>query len=127
MIPILGPLPPPAVDVRPWLLIFLLISLTGAFCTLFYIALGYYASIRASRKLFFAMLFRLCRAPIRFFDITPLGRVLNRFVSDFGTVDGEAKPLQHNKTADAMQVLLIILLERHSRDFLPSAAVSPLS
>ena len=91
--PILEPLPPPAIDVRPWLLIFLVISLSGASSVLFYIALGYYASIRASRKLFFAMLFRLCGAPIRFFDITPLGRVLNRFVSDFGTVDGESKSL----------------------------------
>jgi ABC transporter transmembrane region len=89
VVPILEPLPPPAVNVKPWLLIFFIISLTGGFSTLFYIGLGYYASIRASRKLFFAMLFRLCRAPIRFFDMTPLGRVLNRFVSDFGTVDGE--------------------------------------
>lgn len=87
--PILEALPAPGVDVRPWLLIFLVITLTGAFAMLIYMGLGYYASIRASRQLFFSMLFRLCRAPIRFFDITPLGRVLNRFVSDFGTVDGE--------------------------------------
>jgi ABC-type multidrug transport system fused ATPase/permease subunit len=87
--PILGSLPSPALDVKPWLWIFLVITLTGAISELFYIGLGYYASIRASRSLFFAMLFRLCRAPMRFFDITPMGRVLNRFVSDFGTVDGE--------------------------------------
>jgi ABC-type multidrug transport system fused ATPase/permease subunit len=88
-VPILEPLPPPALNVRPWLLIFLIISLAGAFSTLFYIAIGYYASLRASRKLFQAMLFRLARAPSRFFDVTPMGRVLNRFVSDFNTVDGE--------------------------------------
>ncbi|KAF8583414.1 pleiotropic drug resistance ABC transporter [Ramaria rubella] len=86
--PILEHLPPPAENVRPWLLIFLVISLSGAFSVLFYIALGYYASLRASRRLFVAMLFRLSHAPIRFFDITPMGRVLNRFVTDFGTVDG---------------------------------------
>ena len=95
--PILQPLPAPAVDVGPWLLIFLVITITGALASLVYIGLGYYASLRASRKLFFAMLFRLCRAPIRFFDITPMGRVLNRFVSDFGTVDGELAFLPHGE------------------------------
>ncbi|KAF8522635.1 P-loop containing nucleoside triphosphate hydrolase protein, partial [Hysterangium stoloniferum] len=85
---ILSHLPPPAVNVRPWLLILFLISITGAISELVSIALGYITSIRASRKLFRTMLFRLCRAPIRFFDITPMGRVLNRFVTDFGTIDG---------------------------------------
>lgn len=88
-IPILERLPPPSVNVLPWLLIFLTVCLLGAFSTLVYIALGYYTSLKASRQLFRAMLFRLCRAPIRFFDVTPLGRVLNRFVTDFGTIDGK--------------------------------------
>ncbi|KAL1739961.1 hypothetical protein HDZ31DRAFT_20024, partial [Schizophyllum fasciatum] len=81
-------LPPPAEDVKPWLMIYLYISLIGAFAVLLYIALGYYAGLQASRALFRALLTRLARAPGRFFDTTPVGRILNRFTTDINTIDG---------------------------------------
>ncbi|KAJ6621075.1 pleiotropic drug resistance ABC transporter [Mycena sp. CBHHK59/15] len=81
-------LPSPDVDVKPWLMIYLDISLAGAFSVLFYIALGYYASLQASRSLFLSLLRRLTRAPARFFDVTPIGRILNRFTTDINTIDG---------------------------------------
>ena len=34
------------------------------------------------------MLNRLSKAPARFFDVTPIGRILNRFTTDINTVDG---------------------------------------
>ena len=81
-------LPDPEDDAVPWLMLYTWISLAGALATLAYIALGYFASLQASRKLFNAMLSRLIRAPSRFFDVTPIGRILNRFTSDIGVVDG---------------------------------------
>lgn len=81
-------LPPPDSDVRPWLMMYLYISLTGASSVMLYIALGYYASLQASRSLFIALLNRLTRAPARFFDVTPIGRILNRFTTDMNTIDG---------------------------------------
>lgn len=81
-------LPPPAINVKPWLTIYLYISLAGAFSVLCYIALGYYASLQASRSLFNSLLRRLTRAPARFFDVTPIGRILNRFTTDINTIDG---------------------------------------
>ena len=72
-------LPSPDVDVKPWLMVYFYISLAGAISVLVYIGLGYYASLQASRALFIALLNRLSRAPARFFDITPIGRILNRF------------------------------------------------
>ncbi|KAF8078960.1 ATP-binding cassette transporter [Lyophyllum atratum] len=81
-------LPSPDVDVTPWLMIYFYISLIGAFSVLFYIALGYYASLQASRSLFVSLLKRLTRAPARFFDVTPIGRILNRFTTDINTIDG---------------------------------------
>jgi ABC-type multidrug transport system fused ATPase/permease subunit len=80
-------LPSPSKDVMPWLLIYLAISLAGAFATLSYIILGYWAGLQASRSLFVAMLDRVVRAPTRVFDKTPTGRILNRFVADIGAVD----------------------------------------
>ncbi|KZT01394.1 uncharacterized protein LAESUDRAFT_739182 [Laetiporus sulphureus 93-53] len=85
--PIWERLPPPELDVRPWLVIFLCISLSGAFSVIAYISLGFYASLQASRSLFASMLQRLTAAPSRFFDVTPIGRILNRFTSDINTVD----------------------------------------
>lgn len=81
-------LPSPNINVKPWLMIYLDISLLGAFSVLFYIALGYYASLQASRSLFLSLLRRLTRAPSRFFDTTPIGRILNRFTTDINTIDG---------------------------------------
>lgn len=69
-------------------MVYLYISLAGAFSVLLYIALGYYASLQASRSLFSSLLQRLTRAPSRFFDVTPIGRILNRFTTDINTIDG---------------------------------------
>lgn len=80
-------LPSPNVNVRPWLMIYLYISIVGAVSVLFYIVLGYYTSLQASRALFIALLHRITRAPARFFDVTPIGRILNRFTTDINTID----------------------------------------
>ncbi|PSR81584.1 hypothetical protein PHLCEN_2v6350 [Hermanssonia centrifuga] len=82
-------LPSPNQNVVPWLMIYFYLSMAGAFSVLAYISLGYYASLQASRTLFNAMLTRLAAAPTRFFDITPIGRILNRWTSDINTVDGQ--------------------------------------
>ncbi|KAI1490070.1 P-loop containing nucleoside triphosphate hydrolase protein [Biscogniauxia mediterranea] len=44
-------------------------------------------SIRASRQLFAKINFVVLRAPLRWLDTVPVGRVLNRFTSDFHSVD----------------------------------------
>ncbi|KAJ3186178.1 hypothetical protein HDU85_007618 [Gaertneriomyces sp. JEL0708] len=46
-------------------------------------------SLRASRHLHNAMLEKLLHAPMRFYDTTPLGRILNRFSRDMQSVDQE--------------------------------------
>ncbi|CAG8547370.1 8114_t:CDS:10, partial [Gigaspora rosea] len=47
----------------------------------------YYGSLRASKKLYQTILHQVIRAPLRFFDTTPVGRILNRFSKDFETID----------------------------------------
>ncbi|KAG8687132.1 hypothetical protein FRC09_013677, partial [Ceratobasidium sp. 395] len=47
----------------------------------------YNASLRASRKLFDALLNAIVYSPIRYFDVTPAGRILNRMSRDMTIVD----------------------------------------
>lgn len=47
----------------------------------------YFASIRGSHVLFENLTNTILRAPLRFLDTTPIGRISNRFTSDFNMVD----------------------------------------
>ncbi|KAK3935918.1 P-loop containing nucleoside triphosphate hydrolase protein [Diplogelasinospora grovesii] len=49
----------------------------------------YIGSIRASRKLFAKLNFVILRAPIRWLDTVPVGRILNRFTADFSIIDSQ--------------------------------------
>jgi ABC-type multidrug transport system fused ATPase/permease subunit len=46
-------------------------------------------TLRASTRLHDAMAWRVLRAPLAFFHVTPSGRLLNRFSSDLGRVDDQ--------------------------------------
>ncbi len=105
LVPVFDRLPPPEENATPWLLVYMGISLGSAFATLLYISLGYYASLQAARKLFNGMLKRLVRAPSRFFDVTPNGRILNRFTTDISTIDGA---LQQSARAALMSGLTFL-------------------
>lgn len=47
------------------------------------------AAIRSSRNLFQKLTFAVLRAPLRWLDTVPVGRILNRFTSDFNMVDSK--------------------------------------
>jgi ABC-type multidrug transport system fused ATPase/permease subunit len=45
------------------------------------------AAVRASRNLFNGLIYAILRAPLRWLDTVPLGRILNRFTADFHSID----------------------------------------
>lgn len=51
--------------------------------------LFYFGAIRASRSYHESLLNSIMRTPLGFFDVTPIGRVLNRFSRDISTTDRE--------------------------------------
>lgn len=50
----------------------------------FFVFMG---AIRASKTLFDNLTYTVLRAPLRWLDITPVGRILNRFTADFAAID----------------------------------------
>ncbi|KAG0054378.1 hypothetical protein BGZ83_011387 [Gryganskiella cystojenkinii] len=75
------------VSVNFYLGIYVLISIfTMIFMTLmsFY---SLYGTLRASRAIHEQLLHKISRAKVRFFDTTPIGRIINRFSSDMSTID----------------------------------------
>ena len=69
----------------------------------------YVASIRASKSMFEKLAYAVLRAPLRWLDTMPVGRILNRFTSDFNMLDsrisGDLSFMLHN----AMQVLSVVI------------------
>ena len=45
------------------------------------------ASLKASKRLFDKLTYSVLRAPLRWLDTVPVGRILNRFTADFAVVD----------------------------------------
>lgn len=67
--------------------VYITLSITAAILSTmrwYYIFSG---SVRASRKLFARLNFVVLRAPLRWLDTVPVGRILNRFTADFHAVD----------------------------------------
>ncbi|KAM3589807.1 hypothetical protein VKS41_000661 [Umbelopsis sp. WA50703] len=75
------------VSVNYYLSVYVLISFGAIVISLFRSLIQYYGSLRASRLIFHKLLLSVCHAPMRFFDTTPVGRVLNRFSKDMETID----------------------------------------
>ncbi|KAL4870295.1 hypothetical protein BDV12DRAFT_166091 [Aspergillus spectabilis] len=81
--------PAPMENVRPWLLVFLGITTFSAImmlvAQLFMLTIVYCAG----QKLFQEVMIGVSHATFRFFDVTPVGRLMNRLTSDIGVVDGD--------------------------------------
>ncbi|KAF2905534.1 hypothetical protein ILUMI_00648 [Ignelater luminosus] len=83
---------------------------TGLICTcivaLICRSIYYYrTAMNASRNLHNKMFISLLHAPMRFFDINPSGRILNRFSRDIGMID-EILP---RIILDALQIFLVMI------------------
>ncbi|CAG8497646.1 4035_t:CDS:2 [Ambispora leptoticha] len=81
------------VNVDYYIGVYVLIGLSS---TLFASVRSYYmywGSLLASKKLHNAMLDKILSAKIRFFDTTPIGRIMNRFSKDMETIDQNLSPI----------------------------------
>ncbi|KAL2817293.1 hypothetical protein BDW59DRAFT_152765, partial [Aspergillus cavernicola] len=85
----LDDLPAPIENVRPWLLVYLGITTFSAIIMLVARLLMLIIVYCAGQKLFQEVMLGVSHATFRFFDVTPIGRLMNRLTSDIGVVDGD--------------------------------------
>lgn len=79
-------------DVKYYLGVYFLIGLVAMIMASLRSLILFLGSLRASRKIHEQLLNRILRAKVRFFDVTPIGRIVNRFSSDMETIDQEVAP-----------------------------------
>lgn len=81
-------LPPPADNVIPWLQFFFIFIASSAvlfwWTNLIMFGVGYHAA----KNIFKEAIERVAHATFRYYDVTPVGRLMNRLTSDMNTIDG---------------------------------------
>lgn len=82
-------LPPPDTDARPWLFWFFLIALMQFLSFVLSDLTIVLIIYTAGRHLFQQVMQKVANATFRFYDVTPVGRLMNRLTSDIGTIDGQ--------------------------------------
>ena len=79
---------------KPWFYLIVYASASGstALCILCRAFVMTFAALGAGRRIHERAARALCKAPMAFFDTTPLGRILNRFSADVQKVDVQIAP-----------------------------------
>lgn len=75
-------------DIAFWMGIYVLLHLLGSVFMIMESVTHLFIGLRASRILFLRMTHAVLRAPLRWIDTIPSGRILNRFTSDVSALDG---------------------------------------
>ncbi|OBZ89252.1 ATP-dependent bile acid permease [Choanephora cucurbitarum] len=102
--------PEQQVDVTYYLGVYFVIGLVAAVMTALRMAILFMGNLKASRRIHSQLLDRILRAKVRFYDTTPLGRIVNRFSSDLATIDQEVGPSLSFLLFSIVATLCVILL-----------------
>jgi ABC-type multidrug transport system fused ATPase/permease subunit len=81
-------LPSPEKNVQPWLIGFLLIAAAEAIFFLVSQCIMVVIIYTAGKQMFTDVIQRVSKATFRYYDVTPIGRLMNRLTSDCNTIDG---------------------------------------
>ncbi|TGJ83486.1 hypothetical protein E0Z10_g5277 [Xylaria hypoxylon] len=113
----------PEVNVDYYLIILALIGMFGAFLALIRDLWLFYGSLTASWKLHNRLMTAVSRAKFKFFDVTPLGQLMNRFSKDLEAVDQEVAGVAIGVMTCAMGIVItVVLIAAITPGFLVAAA-----
>ncbi|RYP74275.1 hypothetical protein DL771_003096 [Monosporascus sp. 5C6A] len=100
----------PDVNADYYLLVLALIGIASAFLALIRDLWVFFGSLTASRKIHTQLISAVSRAKFRFFDVTPLGQLMNRFSKDLEAVDQEIAPVAIGVMSCALGIVVTIVL-----------------
>lgn len=100
----------PSVDVNFYLGVYALIGLGGMFVALFRDLWLFYGSLTASWSIHHRLMVSVSRAKFKFFDVTPLGQLMNRFSKDLEAVDQEVAPIAVGVMSCALAIIVTVVL-----------------
>ncbi|KAJ1902852.1 Transporter of the ATP-binding cassette (ABC), partial [Coemansia sp. IMI 209127] len=99
------------VDLSYYIGVYLLIAIASVVLIFGQSLAQFWASLLASKKLHERLLHTVLRAPVRFFDTTPVGRLINRFSKDMETIDqalSSALAIFLTELISAVAILIVI-------------------
>ncbi|KAG0258846.1 hypothetical protein BG011_003028 [Mortierella polycephala] len=99
-----------AIDLDFYIGIYCFITLMAVFLTIVRMFWQFHGSLRASRSLYERLLVTMVRAPIRFFDTTPVGRIINRFSKDFEVIDGQMISKMVTMLLNILGIIAVVIL-----------------
>lgn len=100
----------PEVNVTYYLSVLAVIGLIGAVTALIRDLWIFLGSLTASRQLHHRLMQAVTKAKFKFFDVTPLGQIMNRFSKDLEGVDQEVAPVAIGVMACALGILVTVVL-----------------
>lgn len=106
-----GSFPSPQHDIDPWLLCFFFIAMAQSIIFLagqsFMILIVY----TAGKRMFADIMTKVSYATFRFYDVTPVGRLMNRLTSDISVIDGNiSQQFQHVAWLGIMWISAVVVI-----------------
>ncbi|KAM0720329.1 hypothetical protein Q7P37_004465 [Cladosporium fusiforme] len=83
-----GNLPPPDENIRPWITVFFVLGLLRTIVWALSRTVMILIIYKAGKHMFHDIMIKVGHANFRFYDVTPVGRLMNRMTSDIGVIDG---------------------------------------
>eukprot|EP01029_Cantina_marsupialis_P002877 TRINITY_DN1275_c0_g1_i9.p1 TRINITY_DN1275_c0_g1~~TRINITY_DN1275_c0_g1_i9.p1 ORF type:complete len:1338 (+),score=500.54 TRINITY_DN1275_c0_g1_i9:101-4114(+) len=103
-------------SVEFFLMIFAILNIVYVFMQFGLTWMFMVGSLNASTRLHDGLLASILRAPVKFFDVTPVGRVLNRFTKDVDLADQSLRETMHTFVVTLVQIItsvsIIMLITR---------------
>ncbi|KAJ3345283.1 hypothetical protein HDU83_004237 [Entophlyctis luteolus] len=116
----------PAVDVDYFIYVYALISGTWVVVFLTAVAIRSWGSYKASKQFHEVLISRIVFSPMRFFDTTPIGRILNRATKDISVIDDRVMRSFEELMGGVIDALAVVIVISREIKRLESTTKSPI-